>query len=367
MYLKIVGISLLLLILQHLARLIYLLGYHVVVYNHTPGPCYPISGVEHGAEDMQTLPNGMTFITAGFHWSIGSPDFFQLYKDQNRKGRILLFNFNTPDKGVTELSFSESFDRSTFYPHGISVIQNTDTEKITLFVVNHGPEEDRIEKFEFIEDKMMLEHKISYIDEAVHLVNDVAAVSENSFYFTNYAYSRSHFGHILEAIILQLPWGNIVYFDGANYVEVTDGLLLPNGILLSTDKQYVYVANPLFSSLSIFEREEDNYLSIIQEYQVYSGADNLLIEPKTGNLLTGAHPVMHQTGAHLNSPDLHRASSKVLMIHLKNTSYADGITELYSDDGSNLSGSSVASIYDNKMLIGSVVDKLLYCEVRTLE
>lgn len=55
------------------------------------------------------------------------------------------------------------------------------------------------------------------------------------------------------------------------------------------------------------------------------------------------------------------------MIHMKNTSFADGITEIYSDDGNSISGSSVASIYDNKMLVGSVMDKLIYCEVRTLE
>jgi arylesterase/paraoxonase len=57
---------------------------------------------------------------------------------------------------------------------------------------------------------------------------------------------------------------------------------------------------------------------------------------------------------------------QVLMIHMKNSSYANDITELYSDEGNNISAGSVASIYDNKMLIGSVQDKLLYCEVRTL-
>ena len=54
------------------------------------------------------------------------------------------------------------------------------------------------------------------------------------------------------------------------------------------------------------------------------------------------------------------------MIHMKNSSYADGLTELYSDEGNNISAGASATIYDNKMLIGSVADKLLYCEVRTL-
>lgn len=55
------------------------------------------------------------------------------------------------------------------------------------------------------------------------------------------------------------------------------------------------------------------------------------------------------------------------MIHLTNSSHADGITELYSDDGSQISGSSIASLYKGKLLVGSVVDKMVFCDVRTME
>ena len=51
---------------------------------------------------------------------------------------------------------------------------------------------------------------------------------------------------------------------------------------------------------------------------------------------------------------------------MKNSSQADNITELYSDDGHRLWGSTVASVYDNKMLIGTIAHKLLYCDVHTL-
>ncbi|KAL4217225.1 hypothetical protein ACF0H5_023677 [Mactra antiquata] len=367
MYAKIVGISLLVVFSQHFARIIYKAGYHHVLYNHTPGPCHQIPGVDHGSEDMETLPNGMTFITSGHWWSVGSKHFHNLYKEQNRQGKILLFNFNTPEKGVIELGFEDDFDIPEFHPHGISVIQNEDTGKITLFVVNHLSDRDQIEKFQFNEKHMMLEHLFSYRDEAIILANDVAATSENSFYFSNYAYSRSHLGMLFECFLAQFPWGSVVYFDGANYIEAADGLLVPNGVLLSPDKRYLYVANGFFTSLSIFGIDDDDRLSIIQEYQLYSSPDNFLIEPKTGNLLAGTHHVLHQTGDHLNAPDVYNAPTKVLMIHMTNTSHADGITELYSDDGSNISAGTVASIYDNKMLIGSVVDKLMYCEVRTLE
>lgn len=48
-----------------------------------------------------------------------------------------MFNFNTPDKGVVELGFDEDFDQSTFYPHGISVIQNADTGKFLIDFVDN--------------------------------------------------------------------------------------------------------------------------------------------------------------------------------------------------------------------------------------
>lgn len=58
---------------------------------------------------------------------------------------------------------------------------------------------------------------------------------------------------------------------------------------------------------------------------------------------------------------------QVLMVHMRNSSYAEGITDLYSDDGNQISGNSVASLYNNKMLIGTVQDKLMYCDVCTLD
>jgi hypothetical protein len=42
-----------------------------------------------------------------------------------------------------------------------------------------------------------------------------------------------------------------------------------------------------------------------------------------------------------------------------------GVTELFSDD-LELYGSSVATLYKNRMLIGTVCHKMMYCEVNTL-
>ena len=71
-------------------------------------------------------------------------------------------------------------------------------------------------------------------------MNDIAATSENSFYFTNYADGRGLLQFTMELLLL-LPWGNIMYFDGTSYRLAQDGLVIPNGILLSKDKRLVII------------------------------------------------------------------------------------------------------------------------------
>ena len=44
---------------------------------------------------------------------------------------------------------------------------------------------------------------------------------------------------------------------------------------------------------------------------MYSGADNLLIEPKSGNIVIGAHPVSHLAYQHIANPRL-AAPSQVM-------------------------------------------------------
>jgi len=40
---------------------------------------------------------------------------------------------------------------------------------ITLIVVNHHPEGDKIEQFEFCQEKMMLQHKKSYTNAVMRM------------------------------------------------------------------------------------------------------------------------------------------------------------------------------------------------------
>ena len=164
--------------------------------------------------------------------------------------------------------------------------------------------------------------------------------------------------------LLLLPFGNVVYFDGVDYTVVADGFVLANGVSLSSDKQTVYVAASIFGMLNIFQRESNNSLTLLQEFPLYSMPDNIIVDKESGNLIVAADPVCHMTMEHLSNPDM-PAASKVFIVNMTNSSYADSITEIYSNDGESgdIWAASVGNKYKNKLLIGTVQHHLMYCDI----
>nr|XP_006813029.1 PREDICTED: serum paraoxonase/arylesterase 2-like [Saccoglossus kowalevskii] len=155
----------------------------------------------------------------------------------------------------------------------------------------------------------------------MYSVNDVLAVGPESCYYTNDRYSITPFGRKYE-IILNLELGNIGFYEprGKDRI-VASGYQAPNGINTSPDGRYLYVASSRHQYITVFERKSDNYLNEVQVLKV-----------------------------HFDSSD---------------APYSDvDIQQVLMDDGTLVSGSSVASFYNNKMLIGTVVDKMAYCEIK---
>lgn len=330
------------------------------VFNHTPGPCRIVPGKGLGYEDMETLPNGLTLITSGLIMPTSSPKVKEYQKKHNGKGRIYLFDFNQPDKGIEELKIvGNQFNQSDFVPHDIG-IWHDNTEKVIVLVVNHGSTHDSIEKFQFSAKDKQLTHLQTYIDPAIHFVNDVAMDSEESFYFTNYAYYKTPFYHLLEMMI-PLRYGNLMYYDGNKFRKQDEGFVTPNGIVLSPDKMYLYMAEAVEKKVHTFRRHNNGTLTVHQALYLDTNPDNLLLD-KDGNVLIGSHPIAWQALLHLDDPE-HSAPSQVIKLYMKDGTVTR-ITELLSDDGHTLWGSTVASMYKDGMLVGTIQHKLLYCQVK---
>ncbi|XP_076098853.1 serum paraoxonase/arylesterase 1-like isoform X6 [Mytilus galloprovincialis] len=351
-----------LLIIQFIVKFLLKLELFKHVYNHTPGPCRIVPGEGIGYEDMETLPNGITIITSGLVMPGASSTVSEHRKKHNGKGRIYLFDFNQPDKGIEELKIvGDQFNHSDFGPHGISLWK--DKDKVTVMVVNHGSAVDTIEKFLFIAKDKQLKHLHTYRDPTIHMVNDVAMDSENSFYFTNYAYYKSGLFHVLEAVI-PLAYGNLMYYDGKAYHKQDEGLFTLNGLVLSHDQKYLYTGETIPQKFHTFTRQKNGTLSRYQEFNVKTAIDNPTLD-KDGNVLFGTHPIIWQVMGHTDNPET-PAPSQVIKLHMKDGAVTK-MTEVFADDGHTLYGSSVASLYNDAMLVGTVLHKLMYCEVRWID
>ena len=71
--------------------------------------------------------------------------------------------------------------------------------------------------------------------------NDLVAVGDEQFVFTNDGYFSSELGNKFE-FLLGLKWGSIIYFDGKDAHVLSPTGNGPNGITATKDRKYLIVA-----------------------------------------------------------------------------------------------------------------------------
>ncbi|XP_048238590.1 serum paraoxonase/arylesterase 1-like [Haliotis rufescens] len=365
MYAKTIVISVLaLLVLQYAVKFYFKMGYSKHIFNHYPGPCHQVQGMGIGSEDMHLMDNGIVFISSGFRMKANSAAFDKFYSENKGKGTIYLFDMNDPKKNVQEMNLTSTkeFDKDRFQPHGISVWEDKKAGKLYLYATNHERDgEERIEKFLVSVAKRSLQHLKSYYgDPTIKQLNDVIATGDDSFYYSNFFSSSSYIGRMLEMMSF-MAWTHVGYYDGKGYRTVADGIIMANGIQMSRDGKYVFVATSMGHEIKIYERRNDNSLNLKQSYAFHTFPDNIMEDPVSGDLYVAFHPIGHLMAQHVTDPSL-EAPSQILQVKLKQGTVS-AVTELFVDDGHLVSGSSVAVVYKKKMLIGSLINKLVYCDV----
>ncbi|CAI5788704.1 paraoxonase arylesterase 2 [Podarcis lilfordi] len=313
--------------------------------------CHLIKGIETGSEDIDILPNGLAFISSGLKY----PGIVSLAP--NKRGEILLMDLKEDNPRPVELRISRGFDLASFNPHGISLYIDDD-DTVYLFVVNHPHQKSTVELFKFVEDDNSLVHLKTIKHELLPSVNDIVALSPDSFYATNDHYFTELILIYLETF-LGLTWTNVVYYSPKEVKEVASGFYSANGINISPDGKYVYVADALGLSIHIFEKHENLSLTPLKVLPVESVVDNISVDPSTGDLWLGCHPNAMKLMSH--DPE-NLPGSEVLRIQ-GILSEKPVVTQVYVDDGSVIQGSSVANVYDNQLLIGTVFHRALRCEL----
>nr|AAC42089.1 paraoxonase 2 [Mus musculus domesticus] len=313
--------------------------------------CHLIKGIETGAEDIDILPNGLAFFSVGLKF----PGLHSFAPD--KPGGILMMDLDERPPSLEELRVSWGFDLASFNPHGISTFIDDD-DTVYLFVVNHPQFSNTVEIFKFQEAENSLLHLKTIKHELLPSVNDIIAVGPAHFYATNDHYFSDPFLKYLETY-LNLHWANVVYYSPEEVKLVAEGFDSANGINISPDKKYVYVADILAHEIHVLEKQPNMNLTQLKVLQLGTLVDNLSIDPSSGDIWVGCHPNGQRLFVyHPNHPP----TSEVLRIQ-NILSEKPSVTTVYINNGSVLQGSSVATIYDRKLLVGTLYQKALYCEL----
>lgn len=328
-----------------------LLANRELTQKHLPN-CVPLKKLDFGSEDITILDNGRAFISTGLKFP-GLPV-------TEEKGKIFTIDLKDPRMKPMELRMSRSFDLESFNPHGISVFTDQKNGEIYLLVVNHPQHQSQVEMFLFMEDSLSLLHLKTFKHELLHSVNDIVAVAPDAFYATNDHYFSNNFMKTFVEVFLAQPWTNVVYYSPKEVKVVSEGYFMANGINISPDKKSVYVVDLLDHNVHVLDRKKDNSLVPVKNVSVGSLCDNVEVDPETGDLWMGCHP--NGMKLFMSDPD-DPAGSEVIRIQNIHSDQPV-VTQVYSDNGKVIIGSSTAAVYGGKLLIGSVYHKALCCELQ---
>jgi arylesterase/paraoxonase len=216
-----------------------------------------------------------------------------------------------------------------------------------------------IERFEWKNDSLTHLESIKDI-KLMTSPNDVTAVGERLFYVTNdHGYSEKGLGRTLEEY-LQRKISYVNYFDGNSFKKVATRIAYANGINHSADYTKIFVASPTGGKVIVYNRDLiTGNLTLSEEVDVRTGVDNIELD-SAGSLWIGCHPQLLKFVAHAADPSKFSPSQVIKLTPDPQGKYQ--MEEVFLNDGTTYSGSTVAAVYKNKLLIGSVFEKtLLVC------
>jgi len=315
---------------------------------HFHGQCRAVQGVL-SSEDITIHPQtGVALISSDDRRPL-------FHGDKGQQGAIYAYDLTSQHPRLVNLT--ENFDQE-FHPHGIGLYIAPDGNW-SLFVVNHREDGHFVEIFDYKENQLVHRESISGL--LMHSPNDVVPVGDETFYVTNDHGNSSGFGRTVEEY-LQLSRSYVLYYDGDSFRLVAEGLAYANGINVSHDGKIIYVAATIGKKIYSYDRDiESGDLEFRQAIELGTGVDNFELDDQ-GNLWIGAHPKLLTFVRYAKDPDV-PSPSQVLKVTFQETDQYK-VDEVYLTKGKPLSGSSVAAVFQNILLIGSVFDhRFLVCKL----
>ena len=235
-----------------------------------------------------------------------------------------------------------------FAPHGISMLKTDST--YTVAVVNHTKNGHTIEFFSLYDEK--LTHIRTQKSTSLISPNDIVLLDEKRFYVTNDHGYEKGIGRLVEDYG-NLAISNVVYFDGQDYSEAASGISYANGINIDRERNLVFVASPRRFLIKVFEPKNDGTLEFVEDIPCGTGVDNIEFDQE-GNLWVGCHPDLLHFSAYAKGKKEISPSEILRISYRKTGDYT--VQSVYTNDGSQLSASTVAAPFKNLLLVGTVKD-----------
>ncbi len=238
-----------------------------------------------------------------------------------------------------------------FAPHGISMFKRDSV--YTIAVVNHMLHEHSIEIFTLIGKE--LTHIRTERSTKLVSPNDIVLLDEKRFYVTNDHGNAEGFGRLLEDYG-NLAISNVLYFDGQQFSEAAEGVSFANGINLDTKRNLVFVASPRRFLIKVYQPQTDGSLTFVEDISCGTGVDNIEFDTD-GNLFVGCHPNLLRFTAYAKGSKQTAPSEVLKVVYNGIGDYT--VESVYSNDGTQVSGTSVAAPFGNLLFVGTVKDDKL--------
>jgi arylesterase / paraoxonase len=336
----------LIIIIAFVVKTLFQAGTFKDIYPHFEGKIKEVSGVIAVEDITIDKSTGIAILSSSE----------RNLKGKLKRGDVFILNLN--NENAKPINLTSALEMPDFRPHGISLYQSPQGEK-RLFVVNHRDIGNFIEVFKFTDSTLVLLE--SFSNELIISPNDVHGVGLRQFYVTNdHNQLKSTSRNIKD--YLQIGMGNVVFYDGYEFLLQDDGLKYANGINQSKDGKYIFVATTTGRTLMVYERNKDGLLKKYDEIETETGIDNIEVD-ESGSLWIGSHPQLLKFTAHAKDNSKPSPSQVIKIDYLNKGNYIQ--KEVYLNDGKPASGSSVGAIWKDNLLIGTVFEpKILWGKIK---
>lgn len=240
-----------------------------------------------------------------------------------------------------------------FHPHGIGYFSDG-TAPDLLYVVNHETMTSHaIEVFEVSDAG--LRHVQTLRDPLLVSPNDVVAVRRGELYVTNDHGVNRGPGQLIDDL-LRRERGQILQLKNGKFRVLASDLAYANGINAKPDGSELYVGESTGRRVRIYARDAaSGGITLRQTIDIGTGADNIELAPD-GSFYVGAHPKLLTFLKHASNPEVLSPSEVVRIAGGK-------VEQVFLDPGDQLSASTVAAPFHDRLLIGSVfADHFLDCK-----